>query len=188
LKVLRYRESNTKSENSIMRNRGGQMLTLVAIFLVLILSGCSSEYQEVHITIEDFRFSPANIQLSADQPIRVVVRNQGREPHRFKSRILSDPNRGLHVEMRGLAFDREQGVIIPPGKSIELIFALPVGIYHFQCPIRGHRGMRGLFDVKEAGRESSFSQRGFATCLHSAWNSREAGLPLDSKSGRLCLI
>jgi len=127
------------------------MKACYTIFLFFIV-GCSGEYQEVNITIEDFRFTPNQIRLYADQPIHLVIRNQGREPHRFKSLVLSGLTARVSGPSENLPIDIIQdGVMIHPGKTIELQFQLPVGNYIFRCPIRGHRGMTGRF-VVETGR------------------------------------
>ena len=119
----------------------------------LILSGCSSEYQEVNITIEEFRFTPTELHLLPNQPIRLRVKNQGRELHRLKSQVLSVSEVRKRGEVEAPTVDLKQGLAILPGKSVELIFTLPSGMYEFRCPIRGHRGMAGMFVVETAGRE-----------------------------------
>ena len=37
----------------------------------------------------------------------------------------------------------EQGMPLAPGQRLELDLTLPPGVYHFRCPIKGHRGMHG---------------------------------------------
>jgi uncharacterized cupredoxin-like copper-binding protein len=128
--------------------RGGQMKTLfVMVFGMLALFGCSGQSQDASITIEDFRFTPTRLHVIADRPLRLVVRNQGREMHQFQSRVLF----ASRVRVKGNSVGGQQGVAIPSGKSVELILTLPVGMYDFQCPIRGHRGMNGTI-VAEPGR------------------------------------
>ncbi len=128
-----------------------------AIFLILVASllgiGCSGEYQEASLTIEDFRFNPTQLRLLSDQPIRLVVRNHGRELHRFKSRMFADSDVKVVGKPEGEIFDAKQGLAIAPGKSVELILTLSSGVYDFRCPIKGHRGMKGMFVVEEAGSE-----------------------------------
>ena len=66
-------------------------LGAVKFLLLLGLVACSSEYQEVRIVIDDFRFSPARVDVQAGQPVRLMVRNQGRETHRFQSPLFAQP-------------------------------------------------------------------------------------------------
>ncbi|MDT7043800.1 cupredoxin domain-containing protein [Candidatus Nitronereus thalassa] len=163
--------------DSIMQILGGQMKVVFSIGLILLLrSGCSNEYQEVHLTIEDFRFTPTRVQVIPGQPIRLVVRNQGREIHRFQSRLLSASEVKINGEPNLLTINAKEGIAVPPGKSVELIMTLPSGVYEFQCPIRGHRGMKGVVIVETAGSKSSFEQSRFATCL--ACRKLRGGIPI----------
>ncbi len=59
--------------------------------LLLGLAACSSEYREVTIVVDDFRFSPARVDVQAGQAVHLVVRNQGRETHRFQSPRFDQP-------------------------------------------------------------------------------------------------
>jgi hypothetical protein len=64
------------------------MRRLVALLLVLA-AGCDSREQTVEITADDFRFTPAELHLSAQRPIRLMIVNQGRERHEFKSLLIA---------------------------------------------------------------------------------------------------
>ena len=120
---------------------------LCLLFLTLCLGACSSEYQEVSIVVDEFRVSPALVDVPAGRAVRLVVRNQGRETHRFQSPLLAQhrvevmPDSGRPVDAL------EQGVPLAPGQRLELDLTLPPGVYHFRCPIKGHRGMRGMIVV-----------------------------------------
>lgn len=132
----------------------GQMKTWSMMVLILLfLGGCSQDFQDVHITIEDFRFAPDQIRVQAGQPIRLVIRNQGRESHRFQSSVLARSTMKLAGKEENTDGPFQEGLTIPPGKTLEIMINLPVGDYGFRCPIRGHRGMRGRLLVKTAGRE-----------------------------------
>ena len=52
-------------------------------------AGCDSNEQTVQIIAEDFRFTPSEVHVSSDRPIRLLVVNQGREPHELKSPLLA---------------------------------------------------------------------------------------------------
>jgi len=137
-----------------MRVLGGQIqIWLLAIFTISVASGCSNDYQEITVTLEEFRFSPAQVHLMADQPIRLVLRNQGRELHRFTSSVLSVSNVIQLDKTQKLIVDPKEGLAVAAGKSVKLEFFLDAGTYGFRCSVRGHRGMSGVFVVEEAGRE-----------------------------------
>lgn len=127
-------------------------MVLYLTFLLLSLGACSSEYQEVKIVIDDFRFSPVRVDLQAGQSVHLVVRNQGREPHRFQSTLLSLPrvNVASYDGKQPDSFDH--GFPLAPGQRLELFLAIPPGVYHFRCPIKGHRGMKGIIVVQKAAR------------------------------------
>ena len=122
------------------------MVKFLPIFL-LSLGACASEYQEVKIVVDDFRFSPTRVDVRAGQSVHLVVRNQGRETHRFHSTLLAHPRVDVVSDTGPQAASLEQGVPLAPGQRLELVLTLPPGVYHFRCPIKGHRGMRGMIVV-----------------------------------------
>lgn len=154
LNIIRVIQFTRRSLEFIMQILGGQMSALFStLFVFAMLMGCSNEYQEVSITIEEFRVTPNEIHLLPHQPIRLLIRNQGRELHRFASRVFSETWKMNGGEGEQPVVHLNEGLAIPPGKSVELILRLPSGLYEFRCPIRGHRGMVGRFVVQTAGSE-----------------------------------
>ena len=119
------------------------------LFVLLGLVACSSGYQDVTIVVDDFRFSPARIDLQAGQSVHLVVRNQGRETHRFQSGLFAQPRVDVVSDAGEPAGSLEQGVPLAPGQRLEFILTLPPGVYHFRCPIKGHRGMQGMIVVSQ---------------------------------------
>ncbi len=132
-------------------------MVLSFMFLLLGLGACSSEHQEVKIIVDDFRFFPVRVDLKAGQSVHLVVRNQGREPHRFQSALFSLPQVNVVLD-DGKQADPHHGFALAPGQRLELFLTMPPGVYHFRCPIKGHRGMKGMIVVQEAGR--AFSKNG----------------------------
>ena len=124
------------------------VVKFLPIFL-LSLGACVSEYQEVKIVVDDFRFSPTRVDVRAGQSVHLVVRNQGRETHRFHSPLLAHPRVDVVSDTGPQAASLEQGVPLAPGQRLELMLTLPPGVYHFRCPIKGHHGMRGMIVVQE---------------------------------------
>ena len=114
---------------------------------MLGLGACSSEYQDVTIVVDDFRFLPARVDLRAGQPMHLVVRNQGRETHQFQSTLVAQHRVEVVSDSGEQAGSLEQGVPLAPGQRLELVLTLPPGVYHFRCPIKGHRGMQGTIVV-----------------------------------------
>ncbi|HEY7130317.1 MAG TPA: cupredoxin domain-containing protein [Nitrospira sp.] len=57
-------------------------------FFVLWATACNSPEQTIHVRAEDFRFTPAEVRVSAERPIRLRIFNGGRERHEFKSPLL----------------------------------------------------------------------------------------------------
>ena len=79
--------------------------------------------------------------------MHLVVRNQGRELHRFHSTLFARSRIDLVPDAGRQADALEQGVPLAPGQRFELVLTLPPGVYHFLCPIKGHRGMQGMIVV-----------------------------------------
>lgn len=115
--------------------------------LLLGLAACSSEHQDVTIVIDDFRFTPVRVDVQAGQPVHLVVRNQGRETHRFQATFSAQPRVEVVSEAGPQADSLEQGMPLAPGQSLALDLTLPPGVHHFRCPIKGHRGMQGMIVV-----------------------------------------
>ncbi|MBM4122456.1 MAG: hypothetical protein FJ249_07685 [Nitrospira sp.] len=111
-----------------------------------MLNACDSSVQDVRLAAQDFRFDPPEVRLHAARPIRLLVVNEGREPHEFTSPLLTDHQvRLLAVEPADV---RGQGTIkIAPGRSITLTLLAPAGVYLYRCKMRGHAGMTGTMIV-----------------------------------------
>ena len=122
------------------------VVKFLPIFL-LSLGACASEYQEVKIVVDDFRFSPTRVDVRAGQSVHLVVRNQGRETHRFQSPLFAQPRVEVVADSGWQINSLENGVPLASGQRLELVMTLPPGIYHFRCPIKGHRGMQGMIVV-----------------------------------------
>ena len=119
---------------------------LLLLWTVSLLDACDSSVQDVRLAVQDFRFDPQEVRLHAARPIRLVVVNEGREPHEFTGPFLTDPRvRLLAAEPADV---RGQGTFkIAPGRSLRLTFLAPAGTYLFRCKIRGHAGMAGMMIV-----------------------------------------
>lgn len=101
------------------------------------------------ITAEEFRFTPTRIEWEPYHPFRLLIRNQGRERHVFHSPELFGPEAAVTWHGPMVALQEANAIVLDPGQSIELYFALSPGLYPFRCWIKGHGGMEGTILVKE---------------------------------------
>lgn len=113
-------------------------LSLVAT--LLWSTGCDSPEQTVHIVARDFLFTPAELHLSSDRPIRLKIINEGRERHEFKSPLLAHAIEGANPVSRT--------VPVLPNQTAETVIRTLPGVYPFYCAIRGHAGMSGTIIVE----------------------------------------
>jgi hypothetical protein len=123
---------------------------LWGIGLLALQSFCGCfESPTVVITAEEFRFTPTRIKWSSDHPLRLLIRNQGRERHVFHSPELFGPEAAVTWHQPIVALQEANAIVLEPGQSIELYFALSPGLYPFRCWIKGHTGMEGTILVKD---------------------------------------
>ena len=112
-----------------------------ALPLLLVLgTACDPSQQTVDIVAEDFRFTPAEVRVSAERPIRLKIINAGREPHEFKSALLA--------HQIGVAGGPPSSLPVQPNQAAETVIQTVPGVYLFYCGIRGHAGMSGTLIVE----------------------------------------
>jgi plastocyanin len=109
-------------------------------FLALRVMACDSPEQTVRIVAQDFLFTPAEVHVSAERPLRLKVVNEGREPHEFKSPLLA--------HQISLAGGTSSSFPIRPNQTVETVIRAIPGVYLFYCAIRGHAGMNGTIIVE----------------------------------------
>jgi uncharacterized cupredoxin-like copper-binding protein len=112
---------------------------LLALFM-LSATGCDSPEQTIHLVAQDFSFTPSELQVSADRPIRLTIVNEGREAHVFKSPLLA--------HQVGAGPGRPDSVSVRPNQKAETVIRAVPGVYLFSCAIRGHAGMSGTIIVE----------------------------------------
>ena len=108
--------------------------------LLLLGAACDSSQQAVHIVAQDFRFTPAEVRLTAGRPIRLIIHNEGRERHEFKSPLLLPQARAGHGRSGSLP-------VLPNQKAEAVLHTMP-GVYPYHCAIPGHAGMSGTVIVE----------------------------------------
>lgn len=94
----------------------------------------------MRITAQDFRFTPAEVRLTAATPIHLMIVNEGREPHEFETPLLAhrvDSSGGTATSVR-----------VAPNQRIDVMIRTIPGTYIFYCRIRGHAGMTGTIIVE----------------------------------------
>lgn len=108
--------------------------------LVLRMTACDSSEEKVRIVAQDFLFTPAEVHVSAERPIRLRIVNEGREPHEFKSSLLAHQTEVMRGSTSSLP--------VPPHHTAETVIRTIPGVYIFYCAIRGHAGMNGTIVVE----------------------------------------
>jgi uncharacterized cupredoxin-like copper-binding protein len=125
-----------------------QRALLWAIILFSLHQACGGVPSTVVITAEEFRFSPARIEWPPDRPLRLLIRNQGRERHVFHSPELFGAEAAVTWHQPMVSLHEAHTIVLEPGQSIELHFTLSPGLYSFRCWIKGHTGMEGTIMVE----------------------------------------
>jgi uncharacterized cupredoxin-like copper-binding protein len=115
---------------------------VVVLFLILIasMSGYESREQTVRIVAEDFRFTPTEVHVSSAYPLRLLVVNEGRERHEFKTALLA--------HQIGMSPGPSSSLPLPPNQKVEALVRPIPGVYLLYCARRGHAGMSGTIIVE----------------------------------------
>ena len=105
----------------------------VVLFLIASMSGCESREQTVRIVAEDFRFTPSEVHVSSAYPIRLLVVNEGRERHEFKTALLA--------HQTGMSPGPSSSLPVAPNQKVEaLVRPIPgrVSVLLREARPRGH--------------------------------------------------
>jgi plastocyanin len=117
-----------------------RLLRVVVLGMIVALANCDRDAQPVRITAQDFRFTPAEVRVSAASPIYLTIVNEGREPHEFESPLLAhrvESSSGSATSVR-----------VAPNQRTDVMIRTIPGTYIFYCRIRGHAGMSGTIIVE----------------------------------------
>ena len=106
-------------------------------------------WQTVEIRAEEYRFLPNRIRIEAGRPLRLIIINEGNEPHRFRSSLFN--NRMIEVKfgenvVRGAGIERID--IVPGAEATIELLSPPAGEFYFECRIPSHHGMDGLILIQ----------------------------------------
>jgi len=114
--------------------------------MCLIPVACDQPAQTVTLTAEDFRYVPLLARASSSAPLTLSVYNAGREVHEFDSPILI-----YTVETTASIASTKSathGIILEPGKSMQIVVAPPPGTYLSICRRKGHANMIGTLIIE----------------------------------------
>lgn len=118
------------------------LLFLFFLFVAATFAACDRT-QSVSVTAEDFRFTPQLVTVSSTSPLILTVSNSGREVHEFDSPVLM-----YAADTSSAGSMKENGIVLEPGKSVQLAMALPPGTYLYICRRKGHGNMTGTLIVE----------------------------------------
>jgi plastocyanin len=141
------RVEEKKSVRPSWFRRSHRSLFWMGVFLALQSSCGWFGPHTIHITAEEFRFTPARIEWPSLHPVHLVIRNHGRERHVFHSPKLFGPEATVTWHQPKVALREANAIMLDPGQSIELMVTLAPGLYPFRCWIKGHTGMNGTILV-----------------------------------------
>lgn len=112
----------------------------------MVAAACDGPMQRVSIIAEDFRFVPDLAQVNSSSPLTLTIYNAGREIHEFDSPILmyAASTTATHSTTK----QASPGLLLEPGKSVQLVMAPPPGTYLYICRRKGHANMTGTLIVE----------------------------------------
>ncbi len=134
-------------------------LLAVVAFLAAACAGNPSQVAPKTLTIEavDIGFKPATLEVTAGEPVKLVMQNNGMLEHDFS--IMVFPMDGMPVESGGSGHDMGDSGMPQPelhmaamgasSATLEFTPSTP-GTYDFWCTVAGHKeaGMVGTLIVK----------------------------------------
>lgn len=124
----------------VTRNPNLAIVTGVVALFVVWTTACEAPEQTIQIVAQDFVFTPAEVHVSAERPIRLKIINEGRERHEFKSVLLA--------HRIGVTSGPSNSLPVLPNETAEAVIRAIPGIYLYHCAIRGHAGMSGTIIVE----------------------------------------
>lgn len=107
-----------------------------------VLSNAQSQQQEVHVTIEGYKFQTSQMPLQLHTDTIIRVKNLDNVRHDFGSQMFF--NTLTHVESSGIVTYGKgiEGAYVDPGKEASFRLVLDkTGRFQFQCSI--HPDMKG---------------------------------------------
>jgi uncharacterized cupredoxin-like copper-binding protein len=131
---------------------GSRWLRRLAVLLLLSSGGCAAESATwekaatVTVTMSEYHFAPARIELRRGVPYRLHLVNNGSELHEFTA---PDFFRAAGVRNpRALVADGHEAVLRPGEAKDVFVVPLRAGTYKLSCADHEHLGMAGEIVVE----------------------------------------
>jgi uncharacterized cupredoxin-like copper-binding protein len=133
-----------------------KVLQILMVLAAILLAGCQpAAVTEITVTASDIVYDVERIEIAANQPVRLVLENNGALEHDF---VISEIHaNGVEEHSSGHdthgeeSVDADLHVSVAAGQSSTLDFtALEPGEYEYFCSVPGHKeaGMAGILIVK----------------------------------------
>jgi len=108
-----------------------------------------TDWQTIEIKAEEYSFSPRRIQVKANRPLELVIKNEGHEPHQFRSALFKDRMIEVEINENVVRGRNIEVVDIAAGKMARIkLLSPPEGEFDFQCRIPSHHGMDGMILIE----------------------------------------
>jgi len=108
-----------------------------------------ADWQTIEIKAEEYSFSPRRIQVKANRPLELVIKNEGHEPHQFRSALFKDRMIEVEINENVVRGRNIEVVDIAAGKMARIkLLSPPEGEFDFQCRIPSHHGMDGMILIE----------------------------------------
>lgn len=132
------------------------LVSTVALSLAACAGGAIETAQALTIEAVDLGFTPTTLEVTAGQPVKLTLQNNGVLDHDFS--IMEFPMEGMAEETGGMEHDMGEAAAEPElhmavgaGQSGTLEFTpSKPGTYEFWCTVAGHKeaGMTGTLVVQ----------------------------------------
>jgi plastocyanin len=118
-------------------------------FLVIGSAASLAQAQPPSVTVEmtNFKFTPAQLQLAANTPVELVLRNDASGGHSFTAPQFFAAAR---LDPRSASFVHDGRVEVPAHQTVELTVTPAAGQYPLKCSHTFHSmfGMNGTIVVR----------------------------------------
>ncbi|HND47301.1 MAG TPA: cupredoxin domain-containing protein [Anaerolineales bacterium] len=132
-----------------------KVLSVILLSMLLAACGVSSPATEITVTMTEFGFEPNTINVTAGEPVKLTLVNNGAVEHDFAVEVIPVEN----VSTEGMDMDHMSGdhaefdlhTATGPGETSVLKFTPTApGTYKIICSVPGHleAGMTGELIVK----------------------------------------